>query len=444
MSETLKQAQVLCNTLLRNGYEAYVINARLHEQALEGQDEPEVDIAADMSIDELIAVFPKIQTTAEPFVIAVLVEDGVTYHFYAAHVVDGSHPDAAVAKSTDRLLQEVERVQSQALNLACPYTPANTEPADEGFSDLSGGEIVLTGIADETLKYNYILGIRAIRYAANYQLPVEANTWMAIIRGVQPMLDYVPVSAIMDEWRKVEAENLWQFVSLLFDCQVLHGLVPEIAALSRTKQPKGENGGGQETVLEHTIECMRRYPEELPYDWYGTMACLFHDVGKLYTAEYYGESWHFHQHHVIGAKITQRILNRLRYPTEDIDLICHLVRYHLRFTPMLTDKGIRRFTAIDEYPRLIEMARANIKARDGSYASFNHNMKYLERADVPHEMLEPLLNGNEIMEFAGIRPGPAVGMIRDALIQAQIGGDVTSVPEAVEFVSRYKDREQLT
>lgn len=443
MTEPLKEAEAICKTIRRNGYEGYVINPRLQEQLMAGSDRPMVDIAADMTIDELIAVFPKIHTTAEHHVNAVMTEAGVTYRFHGVHVAETAHPDSTIVRFTARLLKEAETLKDAALHLACPYTPPRSEARYDGFGNLSGGEILFSGMPDETLKSNYLLGIRALRYAANYQLPIESNTWIAIVRGARSILDYVPISDIMDEWRKVEAENLWQFVSLLHESQILHGLIPEVAGLARIRHLRNDSSE-EETVLEHTLETMRRYPEELPFDWYGTMACLFHDVGKLYTAEFHDGAWTFDQHPSVGAKITRSILTRLRFLPEDMDLICHLVRYHLRFKPMLTDKGIRRFKAIDEYPRLIEMARADIKARDGNYASFNHNLKYLERADVSVELLEPLLNGNEIMEFAGIRPGPAVGVIRDALIQAQIAGDVDSVPEAVEFVSRYKDREKLS
>ena len=110
---------------------------------------------------------------------------------------------------------------------------------------------------------------------------------------------------------------------------------------------------------------------------------------------------------------------------------------------MLTDKGIRRFKALDDYPRLIEMARADIKARNGAYKEFNHNMKMLERADISEELLEPLLNGKQIMDLTGIKPGPAVGLLRDTLLQAQISGDVNTVEEAERFVVAYKEKEQL-
>jgi poly(A) polymerase len=157
---------------------------------------------------------------------------------------------------------------------------------------------------------------------------------------------------------------------MLFDAQLLHGLIPEVAALSRVRHVKNETGQ-EESVYEHVLAVMRHYPEELPFDWYGVMACLFHDVGKLYVSEYVDGRWVFYQHQRVGAKVTRKILHRLRFPPEEMDLICHLVRHNQHFSVMLTDKGIRRFKALDEYPRLIEMSRADIKAREGNYNAFN-------------------------------------------------------------------------
>lgn len=312
----------------------------------------------------------------------------------------------------------------------------------DGFENIAGGQIKFQGIPDETLKHDYLRAIRALRFSANYHLPIEENSWMSIIRASRRVLDYVSVTDIMDEWRKVEAENMWRFAELLFNSMIIHGFIPELAALSRIFQVFNEEVG-PESVWSHTLQVMRHYPEELPYDWYGTLACLFHACGKLYAGEQYGGKTTFYQHHRIGAKVTRKILKRLRLNTEEVDLVCHLVRNHIRFFFMLTDKGIRRFKALDDYPRLIEMARADIKARNANYAEFNHNMKMLERADIREELLEPLLNGKQIMDIAGIKPGPAVGLIRDSLLQAQIAGDVNSIEDAKRFVIAYKEMNQL-
>jgi poly(A) polymerase len=79
------------------------------------------------------------------------------------------------------------------------------------------------------------------------------------------------------------------------------------------------------------------------------------------------------------------------------------------------------------------MSRANIKAREDNYTAFNHNNKYLQRAELPEQMLEPLLNGNEIMQFTGLKPGPSVGHIRQTMLTAQIAGEVNTRDEAIAF-----------
>ena len=311
----------------------------------------------------------------------------------------------------------------------------------DGFEALSSGCIQLSGLPDDTLRHNYLLAIRALRFAANFDLPLEENTRLAILRASCNVLDYVSATDIMNEWRQVAAESMHTFVRLLYEEHILQGLIPEIASLSSVRQVRNKKSSETEDIFSHTLECMKYYPEGgFHYDWLGTVAMMFHDVGKLYTAEYIDGEWTFYQHHMVGAQVTRKILRRLHFLSEDIDLICHLVRYHMRFYSMMTARGIRRFMALDEYPRLIEMSRADIMARDDVYTSFNHNMKYLNRAETPERMLEPLLNGNEIMKVTQLQPGPKVGLIRDALLQAQISGDVTDTESAKAFVQDYAKR----
>jgi len=441
MSQPFKDAVGLCKTIMRNGYDAYVINARLQKSILaEAGSELAMDISTELDFDGLKRLFPTIETCTEDGVVGFIRQGEANFFFHPAAVEDGGHPEECVARLTPRLLRLLQEKGEIPLSAACPYLPSAPEQ-DHGLS-FDGGEVRIKGFPDQALKQDYLLAVRVMRFAANYHLPIEPNTWLAIIRGSRRVLDYCPVSDVMDEWRKVEAENMHAFVLLLLECQILHGLIPEIAALARVKQIKNPEEG-EETVFAHTIQVMRHYPEVLPFDWYGTLACMFHDVGKLYTAEYSEGQWSFLQHHRVGAKVTRKILTRLHFPPEDIDLICTLVRDHMRPHFMLTDKGMRRLKAIDEYPRILEMVRADIKARNGSYREFNHNLKMLERGDTPEEALEPFLNGRDIMLATGLQPGPTVGMIRDELLKAQIAGDVTNIDEAKAFVVRYAKEEGL-
>ena len=437
MHQALKEAITICKTLLRNGYDAHVINAPLQEQLLRAVRQPAVDIACEPDMDTLVKLFPKARMESEKRALAELEENGVLFRFYPLEVADAGHPELSLLRITPSMAAMMDPKEREQLRMTGFGSPAPTGDAYEGFADFKGGTIRLTGLPDETLRHNYLLAVRALRFAANFDIPIDPNTWMAIVRSSVRVLDYVPATDIMDEWRKVAAESMYRFVRLLYDAHILQGLIPEVAALSCVCQER-DRDGVEVNVFDHTLECMKHYPEEgFHYDWLGTMAMLFHDVGKLFTGEYFDGQWTFYQHHRVGAKVTRKILRRLHFAQEDIALLCHLVNHHMRFHFMMTDRGIRRFKALDEYPRLIAMARADLQAREGSYTSFNHNMKYLDRAETPEQMLEPLLNGNEIMSETRLAPGPMVGVIRDALLQAQITGEVTDLESAVAFVREY-------
>lgn len=440
MPQPIKEAASICKTIMRNGHDAYVINAALQRRIHELTKDYEVEICADIDFAGFKALFPE-ALPGSGEITARLEQGKIICLVHPVDIADASHPEACIAKITANMVKKLDKMENFSTHLSCSYLPRSKDMYD-GFEQLASGQIKFQGIADETLKHDYLRAVRALRFSANYHLPIEENTWLSIVRASRRILDYVSVSDIMDEWRKVEAENMWRFAELLFDSMILHGLLPEQAALSRVYQVFSEEAG-PESIWSHTLKVMRHYPEELPYDWYGTLACFFHDCGKLYASEQDDGQTTFYQHHRVGAKLTRKILKRLRLNTEEVDLVVHLVRHHMHFHFMLTDKGIRRFKALDEYPRLIEMARADLKAKNAKYTEFNHNMKMLERADIREELLEPLLNGKQIMDITGIKPGPAVGLIRDNLLQAQIAGDVNTVEEAKRFVLVYKEKEQL-
>ena len=439
MAQPFKDATAICKTIMRNGFEAYVINAALQEKALDPAA-PELDLATDAPLAELQKLFPDTEAYAFDGAYARVRHGDTVLFFHPADTADASHPEESVVRLTSRLVNRLERLNLLPASQISPYLPHRADDHD-GFADPSSGEVRLLGIPDESIRQNYLRAVRALRFSANYNIPVEANTFMAILRASRRVLDYVSVKDIMDEWRKVEAENMGNFVELLYETMILHWFLPEVATLARIKRKTEE--GIEYTLFEQTLSVMRHYPEELPYDWYGTLACLFHDVGKLHTAEYAGGELRFYQHHQVGAKVARKILSRLGFPPDEVDLMCNLVRGHMHFHFMLTDKGIRRFKTLDQYPRLIEMARADIKAVGGTYKEFNHNMKMLERTDTPEEMLEPLLNGAQIMQLIGLKPGPAVGLIRDALLKAQIAGDVASRDDAENFVRKYWAKQGL-
>ena len=439
MSPSFKDAITICKTIMRNGYDAHVVNTPLQHEIIVATQKNEIDLSTDIPSEELSKLFPSLEKDPTGLAIGQLTEDGYLYRFYRMTISETAHPEIILTKLTPTMIRKMEALKILPPTLISGMESLRIESKSElnNFDDLATGSIRLIGLPERTLKTDFSLAIKALRYAANYDLPVEENTWLSIVRSARRILEYVPTSTIMHEWRQVDAENIWRFVQLLFDSHILHGLIPELAALSRVTHVKNDTGA-EETVFEHTIATVKAYPEgELHHDWLGTMAMLFHDVGKIYTAEFFEGKWVFYQHHRVGAEVTRKILHRLHMDSEDIDLICHLVLNHMRFQFMMTDRGIRRFKGQKENKRLMEMSRANIIARDDNYTAFNHNTKYLKRAETPEQMLEPLLNGNEIMEMTQLAPGPHVGEIRQALLQAQKEAIVKNHDDARSFTIEY-------
>ncbi len=432
-----KEAITLCKTILRNGYDAYIINTDLQEKIQRLTGANELDIACEPDFQVLGRLLPEIEHCGEEGVLAILrnKESGWVYRFYSSDAADASHPEASLMRLTPHMLSLLQKAD------AGHYASVALHGGQHGlvYEDRESGCVRLDGIPQLTLARNYTLAIRAMRMAANYDLPIEPASWVAIIQANENISSYVPPSDFLAEWRQVAAENMWRFIQLLSDCALLHAILPEIGALRALRQNRSKSNPEEQTVFQHTIDSMRAYPQEkLHHDWIGTVGVLFQDVGKLYTAELFDGRWTFFQHHRVGAKITRKILRRLGFEAAEIETICNMVRNQTRFHSMLTDRGIRRFLALPDTPRLIEMARAHLKAQDGSYTNFNHNCKYLERGETPLEMVEPFLNGKEIMEVTGRAPGPEVGEIREALLQAQIQGLVTDMASAVTYVRNYQ------
>jgi len=440
MTAAFKDAITLCKSIMRNGFDAHIVNMQLQHELLEKTDCKEIDIATDMPLEELQKLFPALHNDDTDDALGMLTEEEMRFRFYRMHFSDSANPENILTRLTPTIINRLSSIGKLPPSLLAGMNSLS-RPEDgnsyTGFDNFDTGSIKLEGLPDETLQTDYLLGIRALRHSANYDLPIEPNTWMAIVRASKNIVDYVPPRKIMFEWRKVEAESMAQFVMLMYRSTILHGILPEIAFLSRVKQLRNDSGK-EETVFDHTVAAMKAYPEgEFHYDWLGTFALLFHEVGKLYTAEHYNNRWYFFEHHKVGSEVTRKILRRLQIRADEIDLICRLVRNHMRFEFMMTDKGIRRFKAQGETARLIEFSRAKIVAREDNYTAFNHNTKYLKRAETPEQMLEPLLNGNEIMEETSLAPGPHVGEIRQSLLKAQIEGKVNSRAGAIEFVKEF-------
>jgi len=286
-----------------------------------------------------------------------------------------------------------------------------------------------TSFSDDPLRM-----LRAARFHAGYELEPD----VALVRAVAAMterLSIVSAERIRDELDKLitlpaPAAGLWFIVSTGLAARFL----PELPALSLEQDPVHRH----KDVLSHTIAVVSKTrPDKVL-----RLAALFHDVGKPRTRAVGPDGVSFHHHDVVGARMTRERMKALRYSSEEIDEVCHLVELHLRFhTYQLgwTDSAVRRYArdAGDQLQRLNELTRADCTTRNAARArALGARMDELEarlaeiRQKEELDALRPELDGVEVMSVLGIGPGRLVGEALAFLMEIRLDEGLVGAEEA--------------
>jgi len=155
------------------------------------------------------------------------------------------------------------------------------------------------------------------------------------------------------------------------------------------------------------------------------MASLFHDIGKPRAKRGEGKDSTFYSHEIIGAKMTEKILERLKFSKKDEDKIVRLVRYHLFYynAGEVGESSVRRLVSKVSPENMEELLQVRQADRIGSGVpkaepyKLRH-LKYIvdkvSQDPISAKMLK--VNGNDVMNLLKISPSPAVGQILDILL----------------------------
>ncbi len=268
--------------------------------------------------------------------------------------------------------------------------------------------------------------LRAARFIAGYQLEPTPELVQAVV-DMAPRLEIVSAERIRDELDKLivvdhPAAGLWFLVETGLSDQFL----PELPAMRLEHDPIHRH----KDVLSHSIAVVEnvRPPaigegEDAPFDFRRTrLAALFHDVGKPRTRGYLeGKGTTFHHHDAVGARMTRKRMNALRYSNDDIAAVTELVALHLRFHTYSmgwSDSAVRRYVR-DAGPLLGELnvlTRCDCTTRNEKKAArLSRRMDELEERidelEAAEELaaLRPELDGTDVMAHLGLAPGREVG-----------------------------------
>ncbi|MFW6323658.1 MAG: HD family phosphohydrolase, partial [Desulfovibrionales bacterium] len=159
MTDLIHDAAGICKTIMRNGYDAYIVNAPVQKKLLLRDQDNVIDICTDLDFNGLARLFPTIEPSTDPDVTGRLEQGGAVFTFNPAIVEEGAGFETGVARFTPRMLKKFAEKGELPLHMACPYVP-HAEEMNDGFADFEEGAIRLEGIPDETLKRNYLRALR--------------------------------------------------------------------------------------------------------------------------------------------------------------------------------------------------------------------------------------------------------------------------------------------
>jgi putative nucleotidyltransferase with HDIG domain len=303
-----------------------------------------------------------------------------------------------------------------------------------GTGDLAGKMIRTPLAPDVTFSDDPLRMMRAVRFAAQLDFDIDADTFEALQRNAH-RLKIISMERIADEVNKIICTPRPSYgFKLLFHSKLLHQFFPEMALLQGVEYV---GGNAHKDNFYHTLQVLdnvAKVSEDLWLRW----AAILHDIAKPATKRYDPvHGFTFHGHEDKGARMTPGIFRRLKLPMgENMTFVQKLVRLHLRPISLayeVTDSAIRRllFEAGDDIDGLMILCRADITSKNmekvtrflKNFDLVEQRMKEVEAKDHIRNF-QPPVTGEDIMKALSVGPGKIVGIIKDRIKDAILEGEI--------------------
>ncbi|WP_066220674.1 CCA tRNA nucleotidyltransferase [Formosa haliotis] len=295
--------------------------------------------------------------------------------------------------------------------------------------------------------------MRAIRFATQLNFKIEDESLQAITRN-NTRLKIITKERIIVELNKILESKVPSIGFLLLEkTGLLEFILPELTALKGIDEVEGQR---HKDNFYHTLEVVDNIAENTDNLWL-RWAALLHDIGKAPTKRFSKKvGWTFHGHEFEGSKMAYHLFKRLKLPLNDKmkfvqKMIFMSSRPIVLAQDIVTDSAVRRlvFDAGDAVEDLMTLCEADITTKNPKkFKKYHNNFKIVRDKIVEVEArdhvrnFQPPISGEEIMAAFNLKPSKEIGLIKDAIKEAILEGDIPNEHEAA-FNLMLKEGERL-
>ena len=321
-----------------------------------------------------------------------------------------------------------------------------------GVDDLWDGIIRTPLDPDVTFSDDPLRMMRCVRFATQLNFFIEDETFEALERNAE-RIKIISGERIEEELNKIMMTPTPSkgFIDL-YRCGLLQIILPELVALDVVET---RNGRAHKNNFYHTLEVLDNICKHTDNLWLRWSA-LLHDVGKAKCKRWDSVAgWTFHNHNYVGAKMVPNIFRRLKLPMDSkMKYVQKQVDLHMRPIVIadeeVTDSAVRRLMndAGEDIDDLMTLCEADITSKNvarkqrflDNFRIVREKLKDLKERDYKR-LLQPCIDGNEIMEMFHLKPSREVGVLKQTLKDAVLDNKVANEREPLMELLRNKASE---
>lgn len=439
-----KEVQHVADTLESRGFEAYLVGGCVRDILL-GRKPNDWDVTTNAHPTEIETFFPETFVNNDYGTVGVVNEgtDDPTLKVVEVtpYRTESGYSDARRPDSVEFGVSLEEDLKRRDFTVNALAYRLNGEK----IVDLFGGEVDMrekriraVGKPTERFAEDALRMMRAVRLAVELDFVIESET-MAAIAENSKNLSRISKERIRDEFiRILNSKQPMQGIIFLEKLGLLPFIAPDLLRGIGVEQ----NQAHKYDVYEHLLRTMQHAADK---DWSFDvrLAGLFHDISKPETRRWSDEKkdWTFHGHEVVGAKVTKKALQDLKFPKDTIEKIVTLVRWHMFFSDpdQVTLSAVRRTIAnvgVENIWELMQLRRCDRigtgrpKEQPFRLRKYTAMVEEALRDPISVKMLK--IDGSRIMEISGEKPGPKLGHTLHALLEEVLDEPAKNTEEYLE------------